>query len=129
MILLFLLATCIVLGVLYLIVPSSALYVFYEPSKCKPLLKKYSGDREIQILRALSDGTIKFSDIRHYYNYGVSGTLSWTRQEYLLLKNIADNCPCTIITKHSGSDRSTLHKIDLEIRKGTAVITKHWFAN
>ena len=82
----------------------------------------------MQVLRALSDGKIKPSQIRRYYNYGNCDSLLCSVEELRLIRQFADRGECEIITKHSGSDRSHLHKIELSIERGRAVVTKHWHA-
>lgn len=117
-----------ILAIICASIAESLVYMLYEPSKFKPILNQYTGNCKMQILRALSDGAIKTSDIRSYYNYGVSGSLSRTLEEYRLLWQFSsrEECECEIVTKHSGCYRSTLHEIELEIKRGKGVITKHW---
>lgn len=129
MVLLIVIFIAIVMGILWATFTSSLLYIFYEPSKFKSILNQYAGDRHMRILRALSDGTIKPSDIRHYFNYGGNvGLVEYSPQEYRLINRLADRGECEIIEKLSGSNRSVLYKTALEIKHGKAVITRYWHA-
>lgn len=117
-----------VIVLLWAIITDSLAYRLYNPKKLKPILRQYTGNRSMQILRALATGEIKPSDIRHYYNSGKGGILSYTRQEYILIGGIADKGECEIITKASGCNYSMLSERELNIQHGKAVITEYWVA-
>jgi hypothetical protein len=117
-----------VLGLFIVMITDSLPYIVYDVRKVRPIINQYSGSRSMRILRALSDGTLQPSDIRHYYNYGKSGTWSGTLQEYRLIRQLADRGECDIVTKHSGCNHSFLGEVELKIKRGKAVITKYWYA-
>lgn len=128
MILLIVLFTLPFMALFWAIITDSLAYRLYDPKKFNPILKEYTGNRSMQILRALATGEIKPSDIRHYYNSGKGGSLSYTREEYVLIGLIADKCECDIIKKDSGCNYSMLSERKLNIEHGKAVITEYWAA-
>ena len=78
----------------------------------------------MQVLRALSSGELKPSDIKKYYEVGYSGCPA--DEEYVLINNLSNNRDYAIRRYESGSNFSILRKVELKIINGNAVILQHW---
>lgn len=99
--------------------------VFYDKKYCEKVISQYTGCKKIQVLRALADGELKPSDIKKYYNYGSSGFYG-DHQAYVLIDKLSERREYGVKEYQSGCYHSMLNKIELQITKGNATITKHW---
>ena len=98
--------------------------IFYDEKKCKKIISKYTGDKNMQILRALSSGELEPNDIKKYHSVGYSGIP--VDQEYILINNLSNKRDYAIKKYESGHSHSMLRKIELEIVNGNGIITEHW---
>ena len=98
--------------------------IFYDKNHCEKIISKYTGDKKMRILRALSSGELNPSDIKRYYNIGHSRYVP--DEQYRLINNLSNRKEYTIQRYESGSDVSLLKTIELKITNGKAIITEYW---
>lgn len=101
---------------------------FYDPDKCEAIISRFTGTREMQTLRALSDGSLKVTDIKNFYAYGRAGYGYPPDEEYKLICHISDKAKdcCKIVRYDSGLDRSMLSEVELIVTDGAGVVKQFW---
>lgn len=76
------------------------------------------------ILRGLSSGDVKVSDVKCLKIEGFSGCPP--EDEYILINNIKRRGICHLERKDSGNAYSHLRKVSLYIKDGKGIITEYW---
>ena len=97
--------------------------LFYDPDRCEKILDKYTGDRNMQVLRALAAWDLKPTDIKNYYAHG--HTNCFPNEEYKLI-NCLDRELYTVRKHMSGSNHSLLRDVELIITDGKGTIVEFW---
>jgi hypothetical protein len=97
--------------------------LFYDPDRCEKIISKYTGDRHMQVLRALVAQELNPSDIKNYY---ISGHTNGFPNEQYKLINRLDHEFYTIKRFESGSNHSLLRDNELIITDGIGTIVEHW---
>lgn len=100
--------------------------IFYDRDRCENIISHYTGSRNMQVLRALSAGDLKPSDVKCFCASGSCGVPA--SQEYILINNVKNrfSSEYSIKTYESGSNHGMLQKVELKIDDGNGVITEHW---